>query len=183
MLALEWKLGITPVIEFHLGPTLDSMTILALLAIPAFVYIILFVARKTGLAGFFLIGALFMAGVARYVFMSAVQGKLGVGGMIEYQFLPLIRAVALGTHPAITSVVGIIDQMTADTLLRRILVVIVGMTQFTIQVSMLTGEWIFSIEVMIKGLFSPALLVMAGITLLTEFSIVGIVGFVTIETQ
>lgn len=41
---LERKICIIPVIEFHLGPTIYGVTILALLAIPAFVYIVLFMA-------------------------------------------------------------------------------------------------------------------------------------------
>ncbi len=48
---------------------------------------------------------------------------------------------------------------------------------------MFAGKRVLGIEVMVEGLFVPVLLVMAGITLFTELSLVGIIGFVTIETQ
>lgn len=44
MFALEWKLGVIPMIELHLGPALSVMAILALLAVSAFVHIIFFMA-------------------------------------------------------------------------------------------------------------------------------------------
>lgn len=44
VLPLERKIGIFPVIEFHLGPTIDAVAILTLLAIPAFVHIVLLMA-------------------------------------------------------------------------------------------------------------------------------------------
>jgi hypothetical protein len=47
VLTLEWKLGIIPMIKFHLGPALGIMAILTLLAIAAFVHIIFFMTRIT----------------------------------------------------------------------------------------------------------------------------------------
>lgn len=103
--------------------------------------------------------------------------------MIEDQFFPPIRTVALGAHLAITPIVRIIDQMAADTLLWGVLIVIIGVTQSAVQLSVLATEWVFRIKVVVEGLLAPALFVMAGFTLLTKLPFVGIIGFMAIETE
>lgn len=124
-----------------------------------------------------------MTSIAGNILVPAQQRKLGIGPVIEDQLLPLFGAVALGAHLAIASIVRIIDQMAADTLFRRVLIVIVRVTQLAVQIPVLARERVFRIEIMVEGLLAPALLVMAGITLLTKLSLVGIIGFVAIETE
>jgi hypothetical protein len=101
--------------------------------------------------------------------------------MIEDPFLPLFSTMTLSAYPAIAPVVRIVDQMASNTLVWRVLVVIIGMTQRTDQFPVLASQRVLRIQVMIKALRTPALFVVAGITLLTQLSIVGIIGFMTIE--
>lgn len=103
--------------------------------------------------------------------------------MIEDQFFPPFRTMALGAHLTITPIVRIIDQMAADTLLWGVLIVIIGVTQSAVQLSVLATEWVFRIKVVVEGLLAPALFVMAGFTLLAKLPFVGIIGFMTIETE
>lgn len=124
-----------------------------------------------------------MAGVARDILMPTLQWKFGIRSVIEDKFFPPFRTVALGAHLAIAPIVRIIDQMAADTLLWGVLVVIIGMTQSAIQFSVLATERVFRIKVVVEGLFAPALFVMAGFTLLTKLSFVGIIGFMAIKTE
>lgn len=124
-----------------------------------------------------------MASITGHILMSALQWKIGIRPMIEDQSLPLLSDMALGAYLTVTPIVRIIDKMAANTLFRCVLVVITGMTQFTVQLSMLARERIVRIQVMIEGLLLPALFVMAGIALLTQLSIVGIIRFVAIEAS
>lgn len=124
-----------------------------------------------------------MASVARDILVPALQWEFGICSVIEDEFFPPFRTVALGAHLAITPIVRIIDQMAADTLLWGVLVVIIGVTQSAVQLSVLATEWVFRIKIVVEGLLAPALFVMAGFTLLTKLPFVGIIGFMTIKTQ
>jgi hypothetical protein len=116
-----------------------------------------------------------MAGVARHILMPTLQWEISIESMIEDQLLPLFSTMALGAYLAIAPIVRVIDQMAANTLFRCILVVIAGVAQFTVQLSMLTSKGVFRIQVMIETLLSPALFVMAGITLFTQFALVSVI--------
>jgi hypothetical protein len=68
-----------------------------------------------------------MAGIARHILMPAPQWKISIHSMIENQLLPSFGTMAFGANLAITPIVRIIDQMTTNTLFRRILIVITRM--------------------------------------------------------
>ncbi|MCU7848925.1 MAG: hypothetical protein KZQ89_13165 [Candidatus Thiodiazotropha sp. (ex Lucinoma kastoroae)] len=103
--------------------------------------------------------------------------------MIKYPLFPVFTAMALITLFAIPTIVGIVDQMAANTLFRGILVVITGMAELAIKVYMLTDQLIFSVNTMIKLTLLPVLFGMTLITLLPQFSLVSIIGLMTIKTQ
>jgi hypothetical protein len=124
-----------------------------------------------------------MTGVTGHILMTAIQRKTGVQAVIELQFLPIFRAMTFRAYISVAAVVGIIDEVASDTSVGRIFVMFIGMTQLAVEITMLAGQWIVGVQIMIEILLLPPLLIVALSAILTQLSIMRIIGFVTVETD
>lgn len=122
-----------------------------------------------------------MTGIARNILVPALQGEFSILVMIEDQLLPLLAGMAFLALLTVPAIVGIVDQMAADTLFRGVFIVLASVTQLTVQFLVLADQLVFRIDIVIEFLLLPALFTVALIALLTEFSLVRVVGLVTIE--
>ncbi len=183
VLPLELELGVLAMVEIGFLPALHVVAVLALLTTAAFVFVVFLVTGKTGLLEFFLVGALLVASVALYFLVPSFDGKFRVLAVIKNQLLPFLTAVTLLALGIVAPVMDSIEQVTAVALLGRILVVFIGVAKFAVDVLVLADQLPLSIVVMIEGLFAPALLVMALVALLTQLSLVRVIGLMTIETD
>ena len=183
MLSPEGERSVFVMVETGLPPALHVMALLTLLTITPLVLVILFVTGKTALLQLLGEWPLGMTGIALDRLMSPFQRKLGVFAVIKNQLFPIMTVVTLFALLFIASVVHVVDQVTAITILRRILVMLIGVAELTVDLLVTTDQLVFGVIIVIKGLLTPTLLVMALVALFAQLAIVSIISFVTFEAD
>jgi len=98
---------------------------------------------------------------AGHFFMLSSQGKFRVLGMIKAYFLPFPRAMTVFTFPAISTLVFIINFVTAVTLFGQLFLVQNALvTRVAFHLAVPTLQWILGILVVIEDNVFPLLFVM-----------------------
>ena len=151
MCSMQRKVGILVVIKFCTRPFLGVVTFVARGTVPALVDIIIQV-TTAALAAYLFLDVPFVATVARSEFMLAPQREISLPVMVKPHLVPLLRHMTTVTILAIGACVFVINCMTRIARIRRILVLLAGMTTVTCHLFMRTfqGEIRF---VMVKPLF------------------------------
>ena len=183
MLPPKRERGVFVMIETGLFPALHVMALLALLTVASLMLVILFMASKTALLQLLGEWTLGMTGIALDRFMSPFEGKFGVFVMVKNQLFPVMTIVALFAFLLIASVVHVIDEVTAIAILWRILVVFIGVAEFAVDLLVPSDQLVFSVFVVVKGLLSPTLLVVALIALFAQLSLMSVIALVTFEAD
>jgi hypothetical protein len=110
----EWEVAHV-VIEYHpLAPASFAVTLLALVALLAAVHIIEAVAHAAFGLVLFLAGVTLMTADTGYVAMLALEGILGIPGMVEPGLAPAHYLVAVVALVAVTALVFVVMFVTVD---------------------------------------------------------------------
>ena len=143
-------------------PFLLVMAARTFLAFLAFVYVIAFMAGKTGIAPLFLVQVAAMTILAGDVLVGALQGELGVLVMGESGMFPLAGGVTAVAFAAVAAGMLVVMLVTVVALGAQLYAIkFAGMTGFAANGDVGAGQFEFSILVVIEYNLLPFPLVMA----------------------
>lgn len=155
VLVAKRELGVLVVIESDLLPARRAVTILALYAVAAFVFVVFLVTGDTGLLELLPVQIAGMAGLAGSFRVAPLESELGVLPVIESDTPPVLGPMAVVAFGAVTAVVNVIQSMAGHAIDRRVLVSLAGVASGAGHFPMLTDQGKLGLGAVVEFRFGP----------------------------